>query len=62
MFNTILGFWDFFWIWFIIVVMAGGSRMLSLDDMSRSSIDALEQQVAALTKEVKRHRKGNPEA
>jgi hypothetical protein len=49
--NTVLSFWDFFWIWFIVVVMNGGASYLA---SAKEAIDALEKQVAALTEEIRR--------
>ncbi|HEY7645735.1 MAG TPA: hypothetical protein VH858_11920 [Hyphomicrobiales bacterium] len=54
--NTVLGFWDFFWIWFIIVVMAGGSRLIEGGEQLTGQIKALETKVAELTEEVRKLR------
>jgi len=45
--NTVLGFWDFFWIWFVVAVMGGGTSYLSSRDTAK--IDELQKQVATLT-------------
>jgi hypothetical protein len=45
--NTVLGFWDFFWIWFIVIIAGGGSTYLSSRDTAK--LDALEKRIAALT-------------
>ena len=39
--NTVLGFWDFFWIWFIVVVMNGGTSYLA---SANESIEALQKE------------------
>jgi hypothetical protein len=52
--NTVLGFWDFFWIWFIIVVMAGGSRLIEGREQLTDQIKALETKIAELTEEVRK--------
>jgi hypothetical protein len=54
--NTVLGFWDFFWIWFIIVVMAGGSRLIEGGEQLTGQIKALETKIAELTEEVRKLR------
>jgi hypothetical protein len=54
--NTVLGFWDFFWIWFIIVVMAGGSRLIEGGEQLTGQIKALEMKIAELTEEVRKLR------
>jgi Sec-independent protein translocase protein TatA len=54
--NTVLGFWDFFWIWFIIVVMAGVSRLIEGGEQLTGQIKALETKVAELTEEVRKLR------
>jgi hypothetical protein len=51
--NTVLGFWDFFWIWFIVVVMNGGTSYLG---SAKESIEALQKEVATLTEEIRRLR------
>ena len=45
--NTVLGFWDFFWIWFIVIIAGGGSTYLSSRDTAK--LDAIEKRLAALT-------------
>ena len=54
--NTVLGFWDFFWIWFIIVVMAGGSKLIEGGEQLTDQIKALETKIAELTEEVRKLR------
>ena len=49
--NTVLGFWDFFWIWFIVIVAGGGSTYLSSRDTAK--LDALEKKIAALTEALR---------
>lgn len=51
--NTILGFSDFFWIWFIVVVMNGGTSYLT---SAKEAIEALQKEAATLTEEVRRLR------
>lgn len=45
--NTVLGFWDFFWIWFIVIIAGGGTSYLSSRDTAK--LDALEKQIKTLT-------------
>jgi hypothetical protein len=52
--NTVLGFWDFFWIWFIIVVMAGGSKLIEGGEQLIDQIKALETKIAELMEEVRK--------
>lgn len=49
--NTVLGFWDFFWIWFIVIVAGGGSTYLSSRDTAK--LDALEKKITALTEALR---------
>jgi hypothetical protein len=49
--NTVLGFWDFFWIWFIVIIAGGGSTYLSSRDTAK--LDALEKKIAALTEALR---------
>ena len=49
--NTVLGFWDFFWIWFIVVMMNGGTSYWT---SAKETIDALEKRIATLTEEIRR--------
>ena len=57
--NTILSFWDFFWIWWIMVVAGGGTTYLQ---KNTESIDALKKQVADLTEAVRNLRGGRDSA
>jgi hypothetical protein len=45
--NTVLGFWDFFWIWFVVLIAGGGSTYLSSRDTAK--LDALQKQIGTLT-------------
>jgi hypothetical protein len=49
--NTVLGFWDFFWIWLIVIIAGGGSTYLSSRDTAK--LDALEKRMAALTEALR---------
>jgi len=52
--DTVLGFMDFFWIWWIIVVATGGSRLVGGDTSDvRDQLSALEKQITALTEEIR---------
>jgi hypothetical protein len=51
MFNTSLGFGDFFWIWFIVVVMNGSTTYLT---SGKEAIDALAKQIATLAEEIRK--------
>jgi hypothetical protein len=49
--NSVLGFWDFFWIWFIVVAMNGSTSYLA---SAKEAIEELQKEVATLTEEVRR--------
>jgi hypothetical protein len=49
--NTVLSSWDFFWIWFIVLIGGGGSAYLSSRDTAK--LDALEQRIVALTEALR---------
>lgn len=49
--NTVLGFWDFFWIWFIVIIAGGGTSYLSSRDTAK--LDALEKRIAVLTEALR---------
>lgn len=49
--NTVLGFWDFFWIWFIVIIAGSGTTYLSARDTAK--LDALEKRIAALTEALR---------
>lgn len=53
--NTVLGFWDFFWVWWIMVVAGGGTGYLQ---KNTDAIDALQKQVADLTEEIRNLKRG----
>ncbi|NVO12530.1 MAG: hypothetical protein HXX10_00680 [Rhodoplanes sp.] len=54
--DTVLGFWDFFWIWWIVAVLGGGTSYLSSRD--KPQLEKLEQQIAALTEEIRSSKGG----
>ena len=49
--NTVLGYWDFFWIWFVVIIASGGSTYLSSRDTAK--LDALETRIVALTEALR---------
>jgi hypothetical protein len=57
--NTVLGFMDFFWIWFVVTIACGGTTYLSKPDPRANELENLKQQLAALTEEVRRFNRGN---
>src|SRR5262245_7107930 len=53
--DTVLGFWDFFWIWWIMAILGGGTSYLSSRDNNR--LAALDERIAALTEELRNLRR-----
>jgi hypothetical protein len=56
-FNTVLNFGDFFWIWWIVVLI-GGPAYLKAHSQTKDAIEALERQIAALAVEVRNLKAG----
>ena len=51
MLSTVLGSWDLFWIWFIVVMINGGATYWT---SAKDAIDTLEKQIATLAEEIRR--------
>jgi hypothetical protein len=57
-FNTVLSFTDFFWIWWIVVLI-GGPAYLRAHSQTKDAIESLERQISTLTEEIRNLKAGN---
>ncbi|MGH6814574.1 MAG: bZIP transcription factor [Hyphomicrobiaceae bacterium] len=51
--NTVLGFWDFFWIWWVMAIAGGGTTFLKNGSQNKQAFEALEKRIAALQEEIR---------